>query len=430
MHAPPVIEKFGDEVNISWPKLKVGMQFREFRKTPWALMSEVTVMSMIPGADYILGPREIRIKNGRDMDELTRRLSHKVATVNNWEDLIEEGCRVAVQRYLSEEESRDFADLPNPGPPRFLIPAFLQADANNILAAARGSLKSYVALGIAVSVATGRIMAGGIIDASDPGPVLYLDWEDTPDTQAARFAAVCRGFGFSELPRSIRYRRMRHSIFESATEIRREVDRYEARLVIVDSIGVASRGDINAADLAIKAMSECCSSWAPATRLIIGHNPKTDRNSRPEDRSTIGSQFFESDARCVWQAQGDTADGSAVREVGLWNTKMSNAAKPHPIGLRITFEENPFTVYFDEADVSSNPELGRYTGIQAQVKTCIEQSGEELTIAEIADETGLEKRQVQVALRELVKRGLVLKLNDRGRGTEQVFVRRADTNGF
>ena len=100
----------------------------------------------------------------------------------------------------------DAADLlATPPPPiDWALPAILPVGCMGILAGADGTGKSWLALALAVAVATGTPWAGGLCPSPQAGPVLYISGEDDRDEVARRVGALREAHGVTPAPGQIR----------------------------------------------------------------------------------------------------------------------------------------------------------------------------------------------------------------------------------
>ena len=83
---------------------------------------------------------------------------------------------------------------PLPEGERWLVEGFLACQSITVLAAAPKTGKTWVALGLAVGVASGT-PALGYFHVPSPGPVLIFPAEDDPRSLRERVAGLCRGAG-------------------------------------------------------------------------------------------------------------------------------------------------------------------------------------------------------------------------------------------
>lgn len=126
-------------------------------------------------------------------------------------------------------------------PPDYLIDRFLGRGKVGMVAAYGSSMKSWLLLSLALSVASGSPWLGQL--PAKPGPVLYLDYENDESETGRRIAGLSEpldGFDLIVMPEIS----LTDPKFEK--EIKRLVDHY--RLICIDSLSAGSGGEVSEND--------------------------------------------------------------------------------------------------------------------------------------------------------------------------------------
>ena len=170
------------------------------------------------------------------------------------------------------------------GPRRWLLRRIWPAGDYGVHAAEMKAQKSWNAVDLAVSVASGTPWLGHV-PVDDPGPVLMFWGEGGDATLVRRIDAVCehRGLDPDRLPIIVCCRSPHLSVDEHRAILERKVAELRPRLVIVDPFYLAARG-ANGADLyAMGALLEhpqrVCQHHGAALIVITHFNRKDGRGA-------------------------------------------------------------------------------------------------------------------------------------------------------
>lgn len=206
-----------------------------------------------------------------------------------------------------------------------------------------GTGKSMVALGIAVSVATGYPIFGAV--PANVGPVVYVDFEDVKSTHDQRVTAMLNSIGWEgEFPKIIHYK-VAGKFVDQISQIRGVVRKEKAVLVIIDSLGKARNTDPSDGDSTIKLTNAIESLGMPV--LAIDHVTKADNKdiktgkvTHPDSVMAIGSQFSTAGARLGWFFQEMSDSTQMVKRFNLHNTKHNLVAKQETRSLKMEITNN------------------------------------------------------------------------------------------
>ena len=179
--------------------------------------------------------------------------------------------------------------------PSYLLEPILYLNHPAVIFGDYGSLKSLFSLATAYVVQLPYYDNNlGLITAKESTRCLYLDYEDDPSSFRRRWSALERGLGQGAMP--ILYRRMTATLVDSVDQLRRIKDDKDIRLLIVDSLGPAARGNLNDPEPAIK--YHAALRQLGITSLTLAHNSKDPLTKK---RTIFGSMFFTAASRSVWE---------------------------------------------------------------------------------------------------------------------------------
>lgn len=317
-----------DFYRFDWPDSLVTATLERFVEERTDVRCELTVSSAHPtkggqlyfGRLLLLGPGARRdvVNHLRSRDESI-----------DWQGVLEQICTLSLRRYREGEPAIDLwsADLGGIG--RYLVRPFIFDDALNIIYGSGDSGKSLFSLAIALAVATGESVAGMVAERT--GPVLYLDWEDSPQTHQERLRGLAAGAGVTVGDGAVIYRRMTASLKESAREIRKDIGKHKVVLAIADSIGMACGGDPSDASAIISTMVAARSFGVPV--LGIHHIAKDAKDKS----NPYGSVYATNEARMSWHVEAERANNQLSSV--LTNYKANRGARHERQAFRFDFTE-------------------------------------------------------------------------------------------
>jgi len=259
---------------------------------------------------------------------------------------------VAHRSRSSEGEWLDGGDMEAGDP--YLLRPFIASTGVSLLYGSHGSNKSMLALQWAMSIATGKEFNG--YKPTRIGPVLYVDFEDSPEPHRYRLGALADSMGLSkeQVSKLIWHERVKGNLKDTRRRLRRLVRDEGFVLVIIDSIGLARAADVSGSEATIKLFKMF--NQLGASILALDHLTKED-NKRVaigkmdyREATPIGSQFTQSSARLAWFINMLPQSTSKVKKANLFNTKHNHTPQHNPIGLTITLD-------WDEKDLLTKIEF-------------------------------------------------------------------------
>lgn len=279
-----------------------------------------------------------------------------------------------------------------------LIPFLLPEKRPTILYGPGGTGKSMLAVTMAVAVAAGSTFLGW---QCEQGEVLYLDWETEEGDIASRVHRAAQGASLSRVP-TIRYMNMVHPLSQRMTEVARVIAQHEVRLVVIDSVGMASslqRDGADASEGAVRFFRGLRELGVAS--LLIDHVTGEDmkRSSTPKP---YGSVYKYNAARNAFEIRQreDTVIGT---HVAVLIHQKSNLGPKHP-DVEIEFAYGPDFVSVRRRGISVGPQPEERI-LDALVGGPI--SHARLTDVLNAEGEPISEVSVRITVRTLVQQGFV-----------------------
>lgn len=264
-----------------------------------------------------------------------------------------------------------------------------------------GSLKSILALVIAYIAQLPYCDNNlGLITSEQSTKCLYLDYEDESSSFRKRWSALVKGFNKGAIP--IIYRRMTVPLADFGDQLRRMKDQYNIKLLIVDSLGPAARGNLNDPEPAIK--YHAALRQLGVTSLTLAH---TSKDQLTKKRTIFGSIFFTNLARSVWECKAEQETGEDEAVISLKHNKANLSRLHPPLGYRFNFTTNSISIA--KADL-------RYTGLSGElplslrIKDLLRHGA--MTVKEIAESLEANEASVRTIINRLSKRSFLVKVGE------------------
>jgi hypothetical protein len=294
-----------------------------------------------------------------------------------------------------------------------LVPFLLPEKRPTILYGPGGTGKSMLAVTAAVAVAAGVNFLGW---QCEQGEVLYLDWETEEGDIASRVHRVAKGMSLAKVP-TVHYMNMVHPLSQRMAEVARVVAQYEVRLVIIDSVGMASSQQRDGADA-----SEGAVRFFRGLRelgvasLLIDHVTGEDMR-RASTPKPYGSVYKYNAARNAFEIR-QREDTLLGMHIAVLIHQKSNLGPKHP-DVEVEYEYG--------VDYVRVRRRGMATGPAPEDRVLDALVGGPITHSRLTDVLNVEGEPisevtVRLAVRNLVQQGHVL-VNNSG------FVRLADDRG-
>jgi hypothetical protein len=176
--------------------------------------------------------------------------------------------------------------------------------------------------------------------------ILWLDWENDRHTTGYQKQRFLKGFGTDNI--DIAYLHLTRTLAQSIPQIQRKIAELGADIIVIDSLGIAVGGDLNATEPAINFFNAL--RQLPVTPLIIAHTAK-DKNI--QRKTVYGNAYYENLARSIWEANKVQENESDQLILSLFQRKAPPfSGYQKPMGFRFMFDSDK--IFVDKCEPSSD----------------------------------------------------------------------------
>jgi hypothetical protein len=335
MNAPEITE-YGLGYRYHWAIEQIEITVDAVREEKGNVHGEMTISTVQPDGTRPLTIKTLQLTGSRSTSDLAKHLASMAAGITEAQAkaFVEWAATTSVVRYRQGEPVLTM----NGRAPISHIPWRLQPlvyeKMPTVVYAPGGTGKSYLALFIGLLTVQG----GPFLGTDRPsrlnavqGGCLYLDWEGSPDAFQLRLSRlVTAHLDLANV--EMQYLSMRRPLADDLLTVQRHVKNYASKLLIIDSLALASGGDINSPDSAIRFFSALRSLHCSS--LIVAHVAKTETGN---GKSIFGSVFFTNLARSVFEVEPHQDEGSLMKRLVLRHTKCNEGARQAPLAFSFDF---------------------------------------------------------------------------------------------
>jgi len=359
----------------------------------------------LPGTPPKLHQAKFNFVTTRTRSELARTLHERAPALiyAQWLSIIESLCDAIITQ-MHEGDSCIVLDPENASsePIHYILRPFLIEKAPVAIFGEKTSGKSYMAQMLAYLAQLGEGQDRlKLFSESRAQKVLYLSWEDEGSAINYRLHSLSKGLGLPFC--KMLYRFCFRPLFADVDRLRRIIIDNDVDLVIIDSLGPASGGDLNSPQPAIDFYNALRS--LKISSLIVAHTAKNVRKKS----SIYGNVYFGNLARSIWEVVGYQDPGDTDLHIGLFHRNANFTQKEAPVGFKFTFDDNKTTVALE--NVQKMPGMEDKIGISAQIYNLLLEMGK-LTSGEIMSTLGQNQGSVSSALNRLKNKKKIIKLTD------------------
>jgi len=286
--------------------------------------------------------------------------------------------------------------------PSYLLEPILYLNHPTVIFGDYGSLKSLFALVIGyVAQLPYSDNKLGLVTMEESTHCLYLDYEDDPSSFRKRWGAIQKGFGI-EAAMPIQYRRMTTTLADSIESLQQIKKDKDIKLLIIDSLGPAARGNLNDPEPAIR-YHEALRKLG-ITSLTLAHCSKDQLTKR---RTIFGSVFFTNLARSVWECKAEQELGEDEAIISLKHTKANLSRLHSPLGFRFTFTENSIAIA--KADLRDTGLSGELP-LSLRIKDLLRDGP--MMVKQIAETLDANEGSVKTIVNRMAKKGVTVKIGE------------------
>jgi hypothetical protein len=324
-------------------------------------------------------------------------------------------------RDLSDDDNNEddlegiiwFSEQGEPKEREYLIESVAVKNYTIVAYGAGGVAKSFAVLAAGIAIA-GDVDKWLGLQVLDHGYVLYLDFELDADEQHRRVRDLCAGMGV-EIPKKLAYFSALGMNTEQAfKKAGAFVKKYQAKAVIIDSMGLAMSGDMDRARDVIAFHRQYTDQLRAlgTTPFVVDHEGKLQAGENRKEKGPTGSAFKSWTTRSVLQfilEEYDEENSALNIRVRQHKTNFKPAK---PFGVRFTFGEH--RVGIESVDLPDE-ELVDETYVPVKKRIVAALGPGEATIRELVQLTGAEPGTIRNKLSELKSEGVVIDAGYRGR---------------
>lgn len=366
----PYFEAIGGSYRTSWDEPEsLVIEFDLLRsERSGELTGEVSIFAVPNGLSQHLHTARMNLSSTRSRAEVARHVAARSSGHHpDWAGALEVACLRTITAYRAGEPATLLADIKRPEDAGLLVPPLALGRLPTMIFGDGGTGKTELALGLAVTIETGRSDILGLAPEARRR-VGWLDYEF--DGWELRERA--RALAGEPIP-SIVYIPCRRPLVEDVDRIRRIIRQRNLGYLVVDSVGLGCDGPPEAAEVANRFLGAVRQLERGA--LLIAHTTKTDDGERP-----FGSTFWHNGCRLTWYAKRQQEIASSTLTVGLFNRKSNVGPLAAPLGFEIAFGDEQTTIR--RTDLADAPDLA--SQLPLRLRIAHELRGGARTMAEIA----------------------------------------------
>ena len=301
----------------------------------------------------------------------------------DWDWLLELVSVKTITSYREGEPVQRLGDIVAPEHIHYRLPPYLIEGAPNVIYGYGGLGKSIIAAYLATLVQE-AYPVGTMIP--EPGPVLYLDYEASPESQSRRFKHIYQGLELDPNA-SVLYRFCHLSLATDIQHIQRIVIERGIQLVIIDSAGPACGGEPEKSGPAISFFVALRS--LRVTSLVVAHKNKTDTGIGP-----FGSVYWWNYPRNIYEIKRQQDVESNTIHVAMIHRKANDDMLHKPQGLSINFGLGAITLGMES--IKDIPEFEGEMAIKDRIVDTLSHGA--MTIKDIAQELSEKEDSIRHAL--------------------------------
>jgi hypothetical protein len=344
----------------------------------------------------------LNLLSAQSKGSLARALAARMAN-EDWAGMLEAIADESIERWRRGEPLINLDDVEPQQGFNWLVEPFLEVGQPTVLFSDGGEGKSTLALAIAISIASGHSICGLPYTC---GPVLYLDWEDRPETLRIRRDAILRGHGV-KLEHPIYYKRMTASLPNAAKEIAKVVKERQIVKICVDSLGMARGGDPNDAAETIPLFTAMRS--INTSPLGLDHVSKA--GAEAENPNPYGSIYTRDIVRQLWFLKRVQEPGATVATLLLKSRKVNHMGRLENLAFRLYYENKDSALQnlrFEPVEPRDLPELMDQLSLEDRILASLREGA--MTPQELAETINAPGSSVRPRLLRLEAAGKIVRL--------------------
>ena len=388
----PEVSRTGQTFRIRWVDQQVELHASRIKEHSDRVTAEIVIRTTLPPYNQdkwgLLSQSTINLSSDTTRNTLIKKLVGLCAEAN-WVVILEEACLILLTELRRDAPIIELHSTDDWKPPPYLLRPMLPDGEITLMFGPRESGKSYLALLFALCCELPwHDNPCGWSVPSKPTKVLYLDWEMSERGLGWRLKQLSDGMGIS--PTNLFYQECRRPMADLAEGLANEVRERGIGLLIMDSVGMAARGELNSPETALELYRSI--RMLGISSLLIAH---TAKNKESGLRTVFGSSFFENYPRQIIEVRKSQETDASGFDVGLYHYKCNIDRKFAPLGLRFDFLGGEVTV--NRTDITSVAELAERLSIPDRIKGLLRDAGP-MSGKDIADELGVSQSTIRTTI--------------------------------
>ena len=345
-------------------------------------------------------PTQINFTADRTRKELSNTLKEKYP---QWEWLtIIDQLAYKIQELAREGEPvKEIWTSEDAPPPEYLLEPILVKGVPTVIFGEKGVAKSR----LSILIATCLLLPWhdnplGLIAPRQSIKTLILDWETEWDIVRYEAKRLQVGMNLPVFP--VYYRRCNLPLADDIEQIQQHIEKTKAEVLIIDSLGAASGGELNKAEIALNFFTAL--RRLKKTSLIIAQTSKSDEGKK----SIFGSTYFTYYSRSIFELCKSEDTGEDDMHIALFH-RWCNVSRTHPpMGFALHFNETGMRV---ESEPVSVREFLAKIGVQQKVLEILKSGA--MTTKEIMDTLDINRGNADMTTKRLRDKGKIIKIEDK-----------------
>lgn len=356
----PGIDYLGyDSIRVRMPSATgtIHVTFSSMEKTSRELSCEIEVSLEGGGEPF---SQRLNMLSGSQVTEMRRTLDAIFGKDLGWPQIVNTAIAKARKAFMEQDRATRLIDIPEAGLPQFLIPELLPEGVPTVWFGNGSSLKTYMALRAAISVAGGYDFMGLPVTK---GAAMLVDYENPAETFKFRCFRLFTGMNLQAEPDLPLFHWPARGIplADQIEAIRAKVQKDGITMIAIDSGAAACGGKPEDADVALAYFMALQKLGPGVTTLTIAHCSKGSDEMMP-----FGSVFWHNQPRrTVNFARTDDEDSDDI-DIGVYYRKVNDGKKPKSRAFHIRFEGEIGPVSIAPARIEDVPELNEKRSMRQQ----------------------------------------------------------------
>jgi hypothetical protein len=385
--ADVAIDTQPDGYTFTWNQWGLTITVSRLDERKGGLFGELAVHHQQNGKDRLLTQGQHNLSSFQTRERLAKRL-RQLYEGPEWNTVVETVCVRTVALYREGQPAVSLEPTERDEPVGFILNPLIFERHPTLFYGPGESGKSFLALYLACLLASGGSSADLAV-APDGHNVLYLDWELRAPEMRARVSQLRAGH--PELHRAPWHRAMHLPLAACAPEVRRQIQAQDIGVVIVDSLGPATGGEIERSSDPVAFFNALAS--LNVASLLIGHVAKPA--DQEKGRTPYGSVYYYNLARSIWEVRLVAEPDSDQRTIALFHRKNNLGRRLPARGYTLTITDQ--LARFVPCDPTEEPELALGLSLRERIKRLLADH-EARTPQTIADALGAETDTVRRTL--------------------------------